>query len=342
MNKYLPHTAALLLGGLFACAPAGLMAADVSPSMLTIEKFSAERGDANSQYFMGEHYELGDSGVTQDHRTALDWYQKAAAQGYAAALYKLATFHEQGLGGLSPDAAKATELYRQAAEAGSDQAVQRIAGLNKAAREENQRRQRQLEQEQKTKAEDEARREQLRREQTEMRLKVELERKRALELSAAQAPGQKSGNRPAAQAAPSPAYNVPQLISEILNKEWRAEGRAAEFLPAGDTGCLKTSEAEVTCFSQERSRVVAGKQVKYATKAVLREFRETGVFDVNYIYHAIDLTDAATPGEATDRYGLQLKTGWQQPGMDVRCEMSGTRQIRCAGAKVGQVVFDAL
>lgn len=340
MNKYLPHTAALLLGGLLACAPAGLRAADVSPSMLTIEKFSAERGDANSQYFMGEHYELGDSGVTQDHRTALDWYQKAAAQGYAAALYKLATFHEQGLGGLPSDTAKATDLYRQAAEAGSEQAVQRIAALNKAAREDNQRRQRQLEQEQKAKAEDEARREQLRRQQTEMRLKVELDRKRALELAAAQAQGHKADGK--APAAPAPAYNVPQLISEILNKEWRAEGRAAEFLPAGDTGCLRTSEAEVTCFSQERSRVVAGKQVKYATKAVLREFRETGVFDVNYIYHAIDLSDAATPGEATDRYGLQLKAGWQQPGMDVRCEMSGTRQIRCAGAKVGQVVFEAL
>jgi len=340
MNKYLPHTAALLLGGLLACAPAGLRAADVSPSMLTIEKFSAERGDANSQYFMGEHYELGDSGVTQDHRTALDWYQKAAAQGYAAALYKLATFHEQGLGGLPSDTAKATDLYRQAAEAGSEQAVQRIAALNKAAREDNQRRQRQLEQEQKAKVEDEARREQLRRQQTEMRLKVELDRKRALELAAAQAQGHKADGK--APAAPAPAYNVPQLISEILNKEWRAEGRAAEFLPAGDTGCLRTSEAEVTCFSQERSRVVAGKQVKYATKAVLREFRETGVFDVNYIYHAIDLSDAATPGEATDRYGLQLKAGWQQPGMDVRCEMSGTRQIRCAGAKVGQVVFEAL
>lgn len=346
MKTSLTKYSALLVSGLLIFASGPLMAADVAASMLTIEKFSAERGDANSQYFMGEHYELGDSGVSQDQRIALDWYKKAAAQGHAAAMYKLGTFHEKGLGGLPADMSKATEWYRQAAEGGSNQAIQRIAALNKTAREEEQQKQRQLEQEQKAKAEDEARREQQKRQQTEMRLKVELEKKRALEqereeatrLAALKAAESKSEPK----VTKKPSYDVSQLISEIMNREWRAEGRAAEFLPTSDTGCLKTNETEVTCFSQERSRSVAGKKVTYALKAVLRDFKENGAFDVNYIYNVIELKDAAGKGDATDRYGLLPKDGWQQPGVDVRCELNGSKQIQCSGSKVKQVVFEAL
>jgi len=118
-----------------AAATGSAAAADVDPSMLVIERFAAERGDANAQYFMGEHHELGDSGIAKDLGKALALYTQAAAQQHGPAQYKLGMFHEQGLAGLRPDPGEVMQWSQRAAENGSTLARQRLAAFERAAAE---------------------------------------------------------------------------------------------------------------------------------------------------------------------------------------------------------------
>jgi len=52
---------------------------------------AAHKGDPQAQYDLGVRYELGD-GVRKNMKTALSWYQKAAAGGHAEAQTTLAPF----------------------------------------------------------------------------------------------------------------------------------------------------------------------------------------------------------------------------------------------------------
>ena len=52
----------------------------------------ATNGDAGSQYSLGMHY-LNGMGCETNREQAIEWLQKAAAQGYAAASNKLVALH---------------------------------------------------------------------------------------------------------------------------------------------------------------------------------------------------------------------------------------------------------
>ena len=56
-------------------------------------KASAEQGDANAQYLLGEMYREG-SGVIQDYAEAAKWYRMAAEQGDANAQYRLSEMYK--------------------------------------------------------------------------------------------------------------------------------------------------------------------------------------------------------------------------------------------------------
>jgi TPR repeat protein len=75
----------LCLGGCGQKEPVQPSASNsTTPSEFEETKASAEAGDADAQYTLGELYRNG-QGVEQDFKEALKWYQKAADQGYAAA-----------------------------------------------------------------------------------------------------------------------------------------------------------------------------------------------------------------------------------------------------------------
>ena len=96
----------------------------------------AEQGDAEVQFILGSMYEKG-TGVRQDKGKAVEWYQKAAAQGHADALNSLNRMAEQGdakvqfiLGGMyekgigaRQDKGKAVEWYQKAAAQGHADAL---------------------------------------------------------------------------------------------------------------------------------------------------------------------------------------------------------------------------
>ncbi|MDA7633237.1 sel1 repeat family protein [bacterium] len=77
---------------------------------------SAERGEADSQWLMGLHYNYGE-GVPQDYKESVKWYRKAAEQGYAGAQYCLGVLYNQGEG-VPQDYKESAKWYRKAAEQG--------------------------------------------------------------------------------------------------------------------------------------------------------------------------------------------------------------------------------
>ena len=79
---------------------------------LKIWKASAEQGDANAQFRVGQIYEMG-IGTAPDYAAAATWYRKAADQGNRSAAFNLAVLYEKGQG-VSRDQTAALNLYRKA------------------------------------------------------------------------------------------------------------------------------------------------------------------------------------------------------------------------------------
>jgi len=75
---------------------------------------SAEKGDADTQYVMGEMYWQG-QGVPQDYKEALKWYRLSAEQGNADAQFRLGTIYYEGLE-VPKDYKEAGKWFRLSAE----------------------------------------------------------------------------------------------------------------------------------------------------------------------------------------------------------------------------------
>ena len=77
---------------------------------------NAKKGDVQSQYEVGNEYEIG-YGVTKDEAQAAYWFRKAADQGHAEAQYRLGQCYSDGTG-VTKDKAQAAYWYRKAADQG--------------------------------------------------------------------------------------------------------------------------------------------------------------------------------------------------------------------------------
>ena len=80
----------------------------------------AERGDAAAQYALGERYHDG-LGVPTDHRAALSWFLRAAAQGHPRAQLTAGMMLFLGRGA-APDGVEAVKWLTLAATAGEAKA----------------------------------------------------------------------------------------------------------------------------------------------------------------------------------------------------------------------------
>lgn len=88
---------------------------------MRLYRLSAEKGDAESQYYVGRMYEKGE-GVRKDHGEMAKWYRKSADGGYPAAQYRVAVGYAYGLAGLSKDPDEAVKWLRRSAEGGHKKA----------------------------------------------------------------------------------------------------------------------------------------------------------------------------------------------------------------------------
>lgn len=77
---------------------------------------AAEQGHMEAQFNLGELYHLG-RGVPRNMNKAAQWYTKAAEQGHAEAQFNLGGLYDRGEG-VPPDAAQAFQWYTEAADQG--------------------------------------------------------------------------------------------------------------------------------------------------------------------------------------------------------------------------------
>ncbi|KAG0372085.1 hypothetical protein BGX24_000754 [Mortierella sp. AD032] len=87
----------------------------------------AESGDKDAQFALGEKYYYA-QGVSQDYRTAMNWYFKAAQQGHAEAQNSIGFMHQHGQG-TPQDYAAAMEWFRISASQGHAGAQNNIGWL---------------------------------------------------------------------------------------------------------------------------------------------------------------------------------------------------------------------
>ena len=88
---------------------------------------AAAQGVPPAQYGLGKAYYYGD-GVAKDAAKAVEWWQKAAAHGQAEAQFNLGVMYADGEG-VAKDAAKAVEWYQKAAAQGNAMAQYNLGGM---------------------------------------------------------------------------------------------------------------------------------------------------------------------------------------------------------------------
>ncbi len=77
---------------------------------------SAEKGNVNGQYWLGNMMAIGRAGGPADAKAAKPWFEKAAQQGDPGSQYALALIFGNGLAGDPPSWEKAVPLLKKAAE----------------------------------------------------------------------------------------------------------------------------------------------------------------------------------------------------------------------------------
>lgn len=97
---------------------------------LKLYRKAAEKGDIYAQYSIGDFYEEGIGGVSQNWDKAIFWYKRAASQGHPEAQFWLGTLYEDGEG-VKIDSEKAIYWYTKACNNGENQACNSLKYLNK-------------------------------------------------------------------------------------------------------------------------------------------------------------------------------------------------------------------
>ncbi len=90
-------------------------------SAIAVWQSSAEEGDSQAQYYLGQIYERG-LGAEPDLNLAAEWYRRAAENGSAAAQVALGFLYESGRG-VERDPQAALNLYMQASGLGKESVV---------------------------------------------------------------------------------------------------------------------------------------------------------------------------------------------------------------------------
>lgn len=101
-----------------ASAVPAVTAKELTPEEKFAEtKKKADAEDAKAQFNIGEMYAKGD-GILKDAAKAMEWYQKAAAQGNAEAQKTIGMFYRDGFG-ITKNADKALDWFQKAAAQGN-------------------------------------------------------------------------------------------------------------------------------------------------------------------------------------------------------------------------------
>lgn len=131
----------------------------------------------------------------------------------------------------------------------------------------------------------------------------------------------------------APVERTVDALAVVLEGQWLQDRQAVEYLPSAKASCLRASDAEVVCFSQELSRVVNNATFTYTVKATLSDFAKDGRFKLNYLYHVADMDKnknrGGSAGQPVGPREFLPKLGWQEPGHSLECRAADENTILC-------------
>ena len=114
-----------LIGGMLAaalgCGSLTLLAEEVTPGQVAKYREHAEKGNAKSQFNLGECYKNG-WGVPQNHEEAVKWFRMAAGQGHVWAQLQLGMCYEFGEG-IEKDFKEALFWYRASSKNAKERSI---------------------------------------------------------------------------------------------------------------------------------------------------------------------------------------------------------------------------
>lgn len=312
----------------------------------------ARAGDMESQYDLGKMYTEG-VGVDTDMKKAIDWYEKAAAQGYEKAQFKLGLIYHEG-SSVEKDRALAFKLFKQAAEKDYP-AAQFYLGKMYASGQ-GVKRDYETAMEWFSKAADggfnEARRE--------MIDIAELLEDSSAEKNPEPVKTVMPDTEPAAATRQTrnakPAAALQEKASEysyenVMLASWNRDNEPVAYLPSAINNC-KVEDDKVVCFSDDQSRDTATGTIKYKTKAIISNLAQDGSFDVVYRNLVIDtdhdsgqkksgsedVIGSTTAGSVSTNY--EVKTGWGKEH-NLQCTFKDASTLACLKNKTHAFLLES-
>jgi len=309
------------------CILAGILPGIVAAGTLNDKVFGfklrqAEKGIVESQYSVGERFEVG-LGVKRDLQQAFHWFKKAAEAGNARAQFKVGEYLETGQG-TTADIDEAYLWYGKAAAQDNAAATQKLTARKQQAA---------LAKKRKADAQREARegaarkiaaQEKAARESRE-RAEQEREATRARELAERKAREKETRER----AEQERTLTVSRLVDILRFGGWTAFGIPVEFVPSQRTSCVKQGGRRILCFTGERNVNVGDSHVRYQAKSEI-ELNAGGKFGIHYRYQVLKLQSADSSLPVHDQpTAPRLELGWQEPGYSLQCELVNPAAFSC-------------
>ncbi|MGD2056151.1 MAG: tetratricopeptide repeat protein [Gammaproteobacteria bacterium] len=295
------------------------------------EKKRAENGDTESQYELGNMYAKG-IGTPIDHEQSRQWYQKAASQGHIKAGYKLGLIFHEG-SGVRKNSKTALGWFRQAAEKGYAPAQYYLGKLYATGDGVGKNYHTALEWF--TQAVDGGFTE-ARDEMNDISEKLKGRNKSSTSPGESTRTG-KSAAGGRENSAQQPATDGVTL-QDLMHTAWSRDEEPVAYLPSAINDC-EIENQRMLCNTAERVRENAGNNIRYRTRAIIRDFSKDGSFRIVYRNLVISSTpigrNAATQGET--EAGYAIKSGWGKQHT-LECVLKDDTTISCL--KDGAYAFD--
>ena len=301
---------------------------------------NAEKGNAKSQYKVGEMYEKG-RGTARDSKQAFAWYSRSAKQNYIKAQYKLGYLYFKGIG-VKQDRTKSYALLQKPAEKGNVRAQYYLGRLYASGHGVEKNPELALIWYSRSSlggyspAEDAL-----------AEVKQHLAKLNAKPAPAKKVAKKKSVNKPKKVAKTKHAKSVKVvkrkvLSGKILQGSWMKRKKPAEFLPSKFTKCERQSASIVECLSKELKRNIGPADIVYITKALLFDMKQSGDFKVAYRNKILEIKQHNTE-VSDDEDGpvkITVKKGWQETEHKLECKVTNKSTINCIKNKVRKMKFN--
>ena len=286
------------------------------------EILKAEKGNAKSQYAIGEMYEKG-KGIEADSTEAFKWYVKSAGKGNKKSAYKVGLFYYKGRA-VAKDYKKARTWFTKSADKHYARAEYYLGEMYEKGRGVSRNKNTALKWYKSALAGG-----------------YGMAEKGIKRVASAKAGARKSSSTKKAKRNTPPkksSNSTKQTIETILKGGWKKRKRPVEYLPSTVNRCKRVGK-NLECVSTDvLKRNIGMADIHYTTKVVIFDFKSDGRFKVSYRNNvkSINVTDEefAESGEA-----VPVKLGWQDSEHKLVCQVENSKKIICTKNKTRKIVL---